>query len=494
MLGCLLKKYLVLFEGSGYNWTDLLGMEDADLKVLVDPPVDPDQDRYSLLQKRFERMEKELKRVGVTKWLLWEEYRREVPGGYSYSRFCDHFQRFLTQSGGTMHLDHKAGDKLFVDFAGKKLSYWDPDTGEAKEVEVFVAILGASQLTFVMAVESQRREDFLRALTEALEYIGAVPRAVVTDNLKSAVTRADKYEPDLNPALAEWARYYGTTILPTRPVKPRDKSLVEGAVRLTYQRIYAPMRKRRFKGLTELNRAIVEQLEAHNNRNFHRRNYSRRDLFAEIEQAVLSPLPPHPYTFKKHIGAKVTKFNHIWLGEDKHYYSVPYQHIGEQVDVWYNASTVEIFLNHKRVAFHKRNRRPHRYTTCPDHLASTHRFHSEWSPEKFINWGRAIGPQTGELIIRVLASKAHPEQAYKSCLGILSMARKPNIGKQRLELACKRALAFGHHDYSMIKRILKNGIEGLDLQPKSEQNYQLPDHENIRGTEYFNSTHKDPKS
>lgn len=478
-----IRKYLGLFSVSGKSWAELLLLDDAALNELVNPVRTPEKDRFEVLKKRFEYMEKELRRVGVTKWLLWEEYRREAPSGYSYSQFCYHFQQWLGGSDPTMHFEHKAGDKLFVDFAGKKLSYVDPDTAEILEAEVFVAILGASQLTYVEAVRSQKKEDFLSAMSGALEFIGGVSLAVVPDNLKSAVTTPDKYEPELNPTLAEWGRYYGTTILPARAARPRDKALVEGAVKLVYQQIYAPMRNQTFRGLGELNRAIGSLLKIYNSRPFHRRDYSRRDLFAEIEQTALAPLPLHPYEFKKHIQAKVAKNSHVWLGEDKHYYSVPYRYIGQKTDVFYNASTVEIFLDYHRIAFHKRNRQPYKYSTCADHMPSTHQFRSEWSPEKFSRWAEAIGPNTAALITQVLEGKTHPEQAYKSCLGILNMARKQDIGKQRLELACKKAIAFGHHNYKFIERILKNKLEAPEQDTDTQ--YELPLHENIRGEEYY---------
>ena len=480
------KKYLSLFEETGHSWEVLLELDDKSLKALTAPSLPPpDKDRYVKLENRFEYMEKELRRVGVTKWLLWQEYKQEEPGGYGYSRFCHHFFQWLAGSGATMHFDHKAGDKLFVDFAGKKLWYIDGSSGEPNEAEVFVATLGASQLCIVIAVESQKKEFFISCLTQTVEYLGGVPAAVVPDNLKSAVTKANNYEPDLNPTLAEWARYYGTTILAARPAKPRDKSLVEGSVRLVYQQIYAPLRNQTFQGLEELNKAIRSKLKDFNNRLFHRREYSRRDLFTEIELPELAPLPLHPFQMRKHIKPKVGKNCHVWLGEDKHHYSVPYRYIGKKADLYYSANTVEIYIDYERVAFHKRKRNPYGYTTCKDHMPSSHQFVSDWSPEMFTKWAHGIGPHTEELIIGLLNRKDYPEQAYRSCLGILGMAGKKDIGKRRLELACKRAVSFGHYNYKLVERILRNRLENVDEQDPDDD-HQLPEHENIRGEEYYN--------
>ncbi|MCB9232096.1 MAG: IS21 family transposase [Bacteroidia bacterium] len=382
--------------------------------------------------------------------------------------------------------EHKAGDKLFVDFAGKKLSVVDPQTGEMRDMEVFVAVLGASQLMYVEAVESQQKGDFLLALANALDYFGGVPAAIVPDNLKSAVTKTDKYEPELNPDLAAFGRHYGTSILPARPYKPKDKSLAEGGVKLAYRRIYAPLRNQSFTSLRELNQAIRSHLEGHNQKPFQHRDYSRRDLFLQIEKDQLSPLPAHRWEPKTHTKATVYQNSHVWLGADKHYYSVPFAHIGKKVDVFFSAKHVEIHLNHSRIAFHLRERKAYGYSTQAHHMPSSHNFRAEWHPERFIRWAATIGPHTRELITRILNGKAHPEQAFKSCLGLLNMSKDKKIGQKRLEKAAQRAIDFNQYSYRFVKNTLHHHMEDTQPEAPNESQYRLPFHDNIRGKDYYN--------
>ncbi len=479
------KKYLILLDQSGKSLEELAGLDERELKQIVDPPKSPDADRFARLEARFPAMEKELKRVGVTRWTLWEEYCREEPEGYSYGRFCHHYQQWGRHSNVSMPQEHKAGDKLFVDFTGKKLKVVDPDTGEEQEMEVFVAVLGASQLMYVEAVRSQRKEDFLGAMANCLDYFGGVPAAIVPDNLKSAVTKSDKYEPELNPDMAAFARYYGTTVLPARAYKPKDKSLAEGGVKLTYRRIFAPLRDQIFTSPRELNQAIRIELEKHNETPFQHRDYSRRDLFHEVEQDELGPLPAHPWEPKAHQKATVYTNSHIWFGTDKHYYSVPYEYIGKKVDVFYSAGQVEIYLKHERIAFHVRSRKAHGYSTMPAHMPSTHNYRADWNPDRFLRWAGKIGEHTKELIRMVLSSKAHPEQAYKSCFGILKMAKEKQVGNDRLERACRRALDFNQHSYRFVKNTLKHHMEDTEPENREENQYKLPFHDNIRGENYY---------
>lgn len=479
------KKYLFLLQQSGIDYEVLSQKSEAELKQLLERPVDPEADRLARLQARFPQMEKELKRVGVTRWTLWEEYCLEAPDGYSYGRFCHHFQQWRKFSEVSIPQEHKAGEKLFVDFAGKKLKLVDPQTGEEQEVEVFVATLGASQLMYVEAVASQKKEDFLTALANSLSYFDGVPGAIVPDNLKSAVTQSDKYEPELNPDMAAFARYYNTAILPARAYRPKDKALAELAVKLTYRRIYAPLRNRTFHSLRELNQAIAIELEKHNAKHFQHRDYSRRDLFEQVEREALEPLPPNPWEPKAHRKATVYKNSHIWFGIDKHYYSVPYQYLGKKVDVFYSADQVEIYHNHERIAFHVRNRKQYTYSTTPEHMPSANNYRAEWNPDRFIRWAEKIGPHTKVLITLLLNGKTHPEQAYKSCMGILTMAGKKDIGPQRLELACHRALDFNQHNYRFVKNTLHHKMESVEPENRTESQYQLPFHDNIRGENYY---------
>ena len=379
-----------------------------------------------------------------------------------------------------MHIEHLSGDKMFIDFAGEKLNIVDKETGEITEAEVFISVLGASQLTYVEAVLSQRKEDFITCCEHALEYYGGVPRAIVPDNLKSAVIKSSPYEPTLNQAFESFALHYSTTILPTRSYRPKDKSLVEGAVRIAYRRIYAHLDGRVFHSLEELNRAIWEALEIYNKTRFSHRPYSRRELFEEIERKELGQLPPLPFEFKRQQYSSVAVNGHICLKEDKHYYSVPYGYIGKKVKTMYSTTHVEIFCNYVLIACHKRDRKPYGYTTNPDHLASTHRYLSEWNPERFIKWAESIDSSVKVFVTRLMDSKAHPEQAYKACQGVLGYERK--VGRERLINACKRATEYENYSYHAIKSILENKYDILTF---AEITSDIPAHENIRGETYY---------
>lgn len=476
-----LKKYLKEFAQSGLSFEEVNELSDRDLEDLfVKREEKPVNDRLAVLFSLFPQIDKELKRKGVTRRVLWEEYKRNYPDGFGISQFKGYLKGWQLQTNPTMRIEHKAGDKLYVDFAGEKLTIVDKQTGQVQGVEVFVAILGASQLTYVEAVMSQQKEDFIAACEGALYYYGGVPSGIVPDNLKSAVTKSSKYEPVLNETFADFARHYGTTILPARAYKPRDKALVENAVRIIYSRIYAKIRTQPYFSLEELNAAIRKGLEEHNNAPLKGRPYSRREQFEEIERSALGPLPAMRYELKKSLFITVMKNGHVSLGADKHYYSVPYRFIGKKVKLMYSRHTVEIFYNYERIALHKRTLSPYNYTTDKEHLASSHRFVSEWTPEKFLSWAGSIHEDVQLYILKVLHRKQHPEQAYKSCVGILSFARK--VGHERLIKACQRALGYGLYNYKTIQQILE---KGLDQQSDEEQPLQMPLHDNIRGEEYY---------
>lgn len=477
-----LKKYLHEFEQSGLSFVEINELSDKDLEDLfVKPEEKPLNPKLALLFSLFPAIDKELKRKGVTRHLLWEEYKRKYPDGLGRSQFKHYFAQWKAQVSPTMHMEHKAGDKLYVDFAGNKLSIVDKQTGEVQEVEVFVAILGASQLTYVEAVMSQQKEDFIAACEGALHYYGGVPAAIVPDNLKSAVTKSNKYEPTLNETFADFAEHYSTSILPARAYKPRDKALVENAVRIVYTRIYARIRDRDYFTLEELNASILSALEEHNNAPLNGRNYSRRQQFEEVERSVLSPLPQLRYQLKKQLFVTVMKNGHVSLNVDKHYYSVPYRFIGRKVKLMYSRHSVEVFYNYERIALHKRIKSPYNYTTDKEHMASSHRFVSDWTPERFISWAEGIHEDVKLYILKILDRKQHPEQAYKSCVGVLSFAKK--VGNERLIKACQRALGYGLYNYKTIQKILE---KGLDMQDDQEnEQLQMPLHDNIRGENYY---------
>jgi len=477
------KKYFAAFDASGCTFEEINALNDKELEDFFGNGHErPPDKRMLALQRCFPQVDKELKRTGMNRRILWEAYRKEFPDGFQYTQFCFYYNQWKARVNPTMHLDHKAGDKLYVDFAGEKLSITDKETGEVIAVEVFVAILGASQLTYVEAVASQQKEDFIAACEDALHYYGGVPSAIVPDNLKAAVTKSNRYEPTLNETFADFADHYSTTILPARAYRPRDKALVEGAVKIMYSRIYAPVRKATYHTLAELNAAIKEALEVHNSQPLKGRNYSRRLQFEEVERETLSPLPALRYEFKKQHQATVMKNGHVCLGVDKHYYSVPYRFIGKKVKILYSRSNMEVYYHYERIAMHKRIKSPYSYTTDKDHLATTHRFMTEWTPDRFLEWASSIHEDVRLYILKILDRKQHPEQAYRSCVGILSFAKK--AGNERLASACRRALGYGVYNYKTIQQILENNMDQYEDSLFADE-LPMPSHDNIRGEDYY---------
>ncbi|MGJ1333322.1 IS21 family transposase [Sphingobacterium siyangense] len=477
------KKYLSAFISSGFSYEEVNLLGDRELEDLFGKSNERQPDsRLQALQKRFPQMDKELKRTGVTRKILWESYLKDHPDGLQYTQFCFYYNQWKARVNPVMHIDHKAGDKMYIDFAGKKLEMVDPQSGEIREMEVFVAILGASQLTYVEAVESQGKEDLISACENALHYFGGVPQAIVPDNLKAAVTKSNRYEPTLNETFADFAEHYQTSVLPARAYRPRDKALVEGAVKIVYSRIYVPLHKKIFHTITELNAGIWVCLEHHNRTALKGRNYSRRQQFEDVERAALGPLPLSRYEFKKMRYATVMKNGHVNLGEDHHYYSVPYRFIGKKVKMLYSKKQVEVFYNYERIASHSRDKAPYGYTSEKDHLATTHRFITEWTPERFLQWAESIGEDVKLFVQRILERKQHPEQAYRSCVGVLGFAKK--VGNDRLIKGCQRALSYGIYNYKTLETILSNRMDYYQEDTLTEAS-PMPEHENIRGEEYY---------
>ena len=479
-----LKKYIRDYNTLNLNMIEIEDLSDHDLEELFTQFKPHRQNRSGKAQELyalFPEIDKQLKRKGITQQLMWEEYYARHPDGLKLSQFGYHYALWKQQVSPTMHMNHKAGDKLYVDYAGEKLHLVDPDTGELQPVEVFVAILGCSQLTYVEASYSQQKEDLIDSCERTLHYIGGVPNALVTDNLKSAVTKSSKYEPVINEYFADFADHYSISVLPTRAYKPRDKSLVEGAVKIIYTRIYAKLRGRTFHTLADLNQAIWAALEEHNNTLLRGRHYSRKMQFTEVEMPELNALPPLKYEHKKQVFATIMKNGHVCLGPDKHYYSVPYQNIGKKVKLLYTNHRVEVYYNYERIASHDRMRSPYGYTTLTEHLASTHQFVGGWTPEKFLSWAESIDTVVRQYIYIILNKKQHVEQAYKSCVGILALNKK--YGSQRLINACKRGIEYDMYNYKSIEMILKRGLD----HPEEQETLPLmPLHKNIRGEHYYN--------
>jgi transposase len=478
------KKYIKQFQAMNMTLAEIEELSDTQLESLFSAPVptmEKDQ-RMADLIAFFPSMEKALKRKGMTREKQWQEYFKKHPDGYHHSQFKEHYNRWLKKINSSMHMEHKSGDKMYVDYTGDKLSYVDKATGEIIQTEVFVAILGASQLTYVEASMTQRKEEFISSCENSLHYFGGMPLAIVTDNLKSAVIKSDRYEPTLNEMFRDFVEHYHMTALPAGPYKPKHKALVEGAVKIIYRSIFSTIKQTIYESLDELNKAIRDLLEDHNNKPLTGRGYSRRQVFEEVEKADLQPLPQYRYQAKRKKVVTVMKNNHVCLSEDKHYYSVPFRYLGKKVTILYSQGQVEIYYRYDCIATHARDYKPYGYTTCEDHLASKHKFKSDWIPENFIQRATFIGTYTRDYITRILEIRQHPEQAYKTCQGILSFAVR--AGNERLNRACRRALYYGDFSYNAIRVILE---KRLDMEPfdTEDDNKKMPPHGNVRGGDYY---------
>ena len=440
----------------------------------------PDSNRLQTLFTFFDTSGKFLRKRGVTLLHLWHEYISLHPDGFQLTSYYKYYQVWKKRAEPSMHMEHKAGDKMYIDFAGEKMDYVDPHTGEILSAEVFVTLLGASQLTYVEAVGSQRVEDLIMACENALHYFGGAPCAIVPDNLKAAVVKTNKYEPRINENFEAFADHYNMSVVPARAYKPKDKALVEGAVKISYRRIYAMMGPQLCTGLEALNSRIREYLEAHNNKTMQGRNYSRRQQFEEMERQTLQPLAARRFELFSHATITVMKNGHVCLTNDKHYYSVPFGNIGKKVKMMYSNSKVLIYYRYELIAEHERIKSPHSFSTIKEHLASHHQHQLEWNADKFIQDAANIDPVVEYYIRQVLHLKPHPEQAYRSCQGILSYAKR--VGKDRLVNACKRAHDVGTYNFKAIENILQ---KGLDKQMNDIASIAMPSHDNIRGKDYY---------
>lgn len=478
-----IKKYLRKFREKKLSYEWLYEKSDHELEQFFAATQKTGRDhRAEELKKLLPDIEKKLRQRGMTLTLAWKQYLQAHPGGFQLTSFYHYYNEYARAGTATMHIVHKAGDKLYIDFTGEKLHIIERETGEQIAVEVFIAILGCSQLTYVEAMYSQKKEDLVLACENALHYIGGVPAGIVPDNLKSAVTRSSRYEPVINELFAAFAAHYNTAVIPARAYRPRDKALVEGMVKIIYRRIYAVLFEKEFFSLEELNKAIAIELENHNNAPFKQREYSRRQRFMEVEQSTLQPLPALRFELRQMKVATVMKNGHALLTTDKHYYSVPHHFIGKRVKLLFTVTVVEIFFKHECIATHKRNYIRHTYTTQNEHMASTHQFLTEQSAEKFIATAQAIHEDVARYIEGVFETKKHPEQSYKSCAGILSFEKRK--GKQRLIAACRRAMDYGLYGYRHIENILEKKLD-LPVLQQEEILPVIPIHNNIRGSDYY---------
>jgi transposase len=463
---------------AGLSWP--IGLDDDALGKLLYPPPQPPSSR-KLRQPDWQALHDELtSHKHLTLMLLWQEYKEGEPCGYQYSQFCELYRQWRKKLDRSMRQEHLAGEKFFVDYSGRTVPIVDASTGEIREAQIFVGVMGGSNLTYAEATWTQSLPDWIGSHVRAFRYLGAVPHCIVPDNLRSGVTKACRYEPEINPSYAELATHYGTAVIPARVRHPKDKAKVEGGVLIAQRFILAGLRHRTFFSLAEANAAIRERLNLLNNRPFRKLPGCRRSRFEELDRPAMLPLPESPYQFAQWKKAQVHIDYHVEL--DRHFYSVPHRLVREQVDIRYTETTVECLYKGTRVASHPRSFVQGKHTTTPEHMPKAHREYAEWTPQRLIAWAAQTGAATAQVVEHILARKAYPEHGFRSCMGIISLAKR--FSKERLEAACTRALSIKGLSYKSIKSILENN---LDQKPLPGQLELLPvTHENIRGTHYYN--------
>ena len=474
-------EYLRRAQAAGLSWPLPPDLSDGELErrlfpsCIAAPAAKPPPD--------CEAIYSELRRyrsVNLTLTQLWLEYKENHPDGYQYTQYCEHYRRWLGKLDYVMRQEHRAGEKLFVDYTDG-LSIVDPKTGELIRTQLFVAVWGASNYTFAEASLTQSLPHWTSSHRRAFEYFGCVPHVLVPDNLKSGVQKACFYEPDLNRSYAELAAHYGCAVLPARPAKPRDKAKVEAGVLVVQRWILAVLRQRVFFNINDLNAAIAELLERLNTRALRKAKKSRRELFESTDRPHAKPLPQRPYEYAEWKKARVNIDYHVEL--ERHYYSVPFRLLREEVEARLTAATVEVFYRHERVACHPRSYVAHTPTTLKEHMPPAHQHHLEWTPSRLIEWAAKTGPATALVIEKILSSRAHPEQGYRACLGILRRL-VAHYGAGRVEAAAGRALRFNACSFKSMRSILERGLDRQTDAASPEQT-ALPFHENVRGGQYY---------
>ena len=473
-------EYINRAKSCGMSWPLPEGMDEERLEQLLfyaskdsscGPRIEPD----------WGTVYQELKHRQVTRALLWLEYKERNPQGYQYSQFCELYRIWAKKLTVVMRQDHKAGEKVFVDYCGDTVAVTDPDSGEVKQAQVFVAVLGASDYTYAEASFSQGLYDWISSHVHAFEYFGGVPAVIVPDNLRSGVTHASRYEPDINPTYQEMANHYHTAVIPARVRKPKDKAKVEAGVQLVQRWILSRLRHETFFSLSELNSRIKELLVWLNNRPFQKLEGSRQSMFTTIDKPALKPLPQQPYEYAEWKKARVNIDYHIEV--DRHYYSVPYQLVSNQVDVRITRGTIECFYKGNRVASHMRSDEHGRHTTMTEHMPKAHQAYVEWTPQRLISWAAKSGGHVSALVEKILGQRPHPEQGFRCALGIMRLGK--HYGEDRLDAACKRALGIGAHSYKSIESILRRGLDRIELQNQDIPACKPVEHTNIRGSAYY---------
>ncbi len=472
-------EYLQRASRAGLQWPLPDELSDATLEhqLFPDPPTPAQRDQS---YPDWLYTNQELKRKHVTLFLLWEEYRAQHPKGYQYSWFCERYREWTGTLDRVMRQDHRAGEKLFVDYAGHTIPVVNQHTGEIHQAQIFVAVLGASNYTYAEATWTQNLSDWIGSHQRALNFIGGVPEIIIPDNLKSGVTKAHLYDPDINPTYQEFASHHGVAVIPARVRRPKDKAKAEVGVQIVERWILAALRNRMFFSLAELNRAIHKLLERLNTRPFKKLPGCRKELFTSLDQPALKPLPAMAYTYAEWKKVRVHIDYHVEI--KGHYYSVPYQLVKKQLDARITEHTIECFYHNKRIASHVRSNRKGGHTTLREHMPRSHQQYGDWSPARFIRWAEKMGPSTVQTITAVLSARHHPQQGYRACLGILRLSQ--SYGEDRLEAACGRALLLGTCRYKSIESILKHGLDSKPI--PEQQDLNLPeDHDNIRGPSYY---------
>ncbi len=483
----IVSMYLEQIKRTGQSCQSLLELDDAALAALLSSPPKqiPVDERFCSLEPLLPIYAKELKRTGVTKLLLWEEYRNDMPNGYGYTQFKKHLNRYIKSSKSSYHNEHHAGKEIQVDFAGDQLYITDKRTGDRKPCPVLVCTLPFSGKTFAIALRNARQEAFYYGLNSAVAYFGGITESVKSDNMRQWVKRANRYEPTFNDATLRWGLHYQTELTATRVAKPKDKAHVECHVNIVYQRVYARLRNEVFYSLEALNARILELLEEHNSKPMQGHPYSRNDRFLMEEKQTLRPLPRDPFLFKFRKEFTVNSTYHTQISPEQHFYSIPHQYIGYKAAIIYDYQNVEVYIGLDRVAFHPRSYARGGYTTNPDHMPEHHRAYrrtQEYNADYYLRKAAYIGLATKEAVTRILSSKIFVQQAYGSCAGVISLTRK--YPADRIEAACSRAIGSPVVSYTMIKRILEKDLDTVGKNPVSVP--CLPEHDNIRGPSAYN--------
>lgn len=478
--------YMKYFKASEVSLKTLLKLENHELTQQFPITTTIKNERYNTLMRYFETVNKARAHPGFTFQYHHRQYLDLYPEGYGYTQFMEHYNRQFKKINGSLKLEHEAGKEVYIDFAGKKLYLTSKATGELIPVEVFLAVLPHSQYTYVEACASQKRADLIACMGRALAFFGGVPKAIVSDNLKSAVKRASKYEADINRSFKEFAQHYNCVVNPTRAYAPQDKALVENAVSLSYQRIYHPLREMIFFSLEEINQEIRKHLNRYNDLLFQRKDTSRKEQFQSVERQYLKPLPSTAFQLKDYCKAKVQKMGCVYFSPDKNYYSVPYRYIGKSTLIHYTHTQVEVYHNNSRIALHARDTTRGKYIYNKNHLSSQHKAYSEWSPDYFQKKAAKLGPHVEALVKAIFTNRDYPELDYKRALGIIQL--KKDYDPERLDKACEKIYLAGSTSYHRVKNILKNNREntGIDLEQLNASQSHIPEHENTRGAEYYN--------